>query len=155
MLDTIAETPISEVETRELVRVRTQTPLLSVVKAMREGNRGAAIVEDGAGNLLGIFTERHLVSWVDHSSDSWHDLSVDEVMFKNPKTIAESHFIREALKVMSEDKIRVLPIMNTENQVTGMVSIRDILAHIAAHFPADFLNLPPDPEHEATDLFGG
>lgn len=155
MLDKIAETPIGDVDTRNLVRVKTKTPLLSVIKAMREGNRGAAVIEDNKGNLLGVFTERHLVSRVNHSSQAWHDISVDEVMFKDPKTIEESHYIREALALMSENKIRVLPIMDADNHTIGIVSIRDILTYIAEHFPAEFLNLPPDPEHEATDLFGG
>ncbi|MFT5132394.1 MAG: CBS domain-containing protein [Gammaproteobacteria bacterium] len=154
MLDKIAETPIEDIQGREPVRVRTKSPLLSVVLAMREGRRGAAIVEDSAGKMVGIFTERLLITKVDHSSQAWLDQSVDEVMDPNPKTIEESHFIREGLAIMSGDRIRNLPIVDADKRVLGIVTIRDILKHVASHFPAEFLNLPPDPEHEASDRYG-
>ena len=82
-----SETPIEEIQGRKPVRVKSKTPLLSVALAMKEGSRGAAIVEDNEGKLAGIFTERHLVTKVDHSSQAWLDQSVDEVMDPNPKTI--------------------------------------------------------------------
>ncbi len=155
MFDKIAETPIIDIKGRDPVRVRTKTPLLSVTLAMCEASRGAAIVEDSAEKIIGIFTERHLLTQLDHSSQSWHDLSVDEVMDRNPKTIEASHYIREALSIMSGDRIRQIPIIDPDNHVLGIVSIRDILIYIADHYPSEFLNLPPDPEHEASDLHGG
>ena len=155
MFDEISETPIKDIQSREPVRVKTKSPLLSVVLAMREGKRGAAIVEDSAGKIAGIFTERHLISEVDHSSQDWLDISVDEVMDPNPKTIEESHYLREALAIMSNDRFRNLPVIDADNCVSGILTIRDILTHVASQFPAEFLNLPPDPEHEATDLHGG
>ena len=155
MIDKIAETPIEDIKGREPVRVRSKSPLLSVVLAMRKGRRGAAIVEDSSRKLVGIFTERLLVTKIDHSSQAWLDMSVDEVMDRDPKTIEESHFVREALAIMSGDRIRNLPIVDSGNHVLGIVTIRDILKHVASCYPAEFLNLPPDPEHEATDLHGG
>jgi len=155
MFNKIAETPIEDIKGREPVRVRTKTPLLSVVLAMCEGKRGAAIIEDSAENIIGIFTERHLITQVDHSSQDWLDMSVDEVMDRNPKTIEASHFIREALSIMSADRIRNLPIVDVDNHVLGIVTIRDILAYVASYYPAEFQNLPPDPEHEATERYGG
>jgi hypothetical protein len=32
--------------------------------------------------------------------------------------------------------------------VQGLLSIRDILAHVASKFPEDMVNLPPNPDHE-------
>ncbi len=155
MFDKIAETPIGDLNSREPVRVKTKSPLLSVVLAMKEGGRGAAIVEDKDKKITGIFTERHLLTQLDHSSQSWQDLSVDEVMDRYTKTIEESHYVREALAIMSSDRIRHLPIVDSDDHVLGIVTIRDILAHVASYFPSEFLNLPPDPEHEASDLYGG
>ena len=155
MFDKIAETPIGDIRGREPVRVRTKSPLLSVVLAMREEKRGAAIVEDSAGNILGIFTERHLVTRLDHGSQAWHDLSVDEMMDRDPKTLEASHYLREALAIMANGRVRQLPIVDSDDHLVGIVSIRDILAFVADHYPSEFLNLPPDPDLEATDLHGG
>ena len=155
MLDEIAATPIGDIENREPVRIKPDTPLRDVVTSLTEGNRGAAIVEDDKGCLLGIFTERHLMSDLDHSSLGWHDTLVQDVMDEDPPTIMASDDIRQTLAMMTEDKIRHLPIVDSNNRVTGVTSIRDILVHITGYFPEEFLNLPPDPDHEATDQWGG
>lgn len=155
MLDKIAATSIGVIECREPVRIGSNTILRDATSAMTEGNRGAAIIEDEDGRLLGIFTERHLMSALDHGSLDWHGRPVDEIMKQNPKTIMESQSIREALAIMTAGKIRYLPIVDSENRVKGIASIRDILVHVASYFPEEFLNLPPDPDLEATDQWGG
>ena len=37
----------------------------------------------------------------------------------------------------------------------GILSVRDIVRHIAEHYPKEFLNLPPDPQKEARARWGG
>jgi hypothetical protein len=37
----------------------------------------------------------------------------------------------------------------------GIVSIRDIISHIAHCYPKEFVNLPPSPDHEPSETWGG
>jgi CBS domain-containing protein len=117
--------------------------------------RGATIVEDDQGRIAGIFTERDLMVRVEHGDSSWHRKPVGEVMTRDPVRIAPTDSLSTALRRMRETKCRHLPVTDDQGKTAGVVSIRDILAHIAEYFPEEFLNLPPDPEHEASSRWGG
>jgi CBS domain-containing protein len=150
----IAATPIGTIVRRDPVRVRPETTLGEVVAALREKVRGAVLVEE-QGRITGIFSERDLMLRVDHSDPTWAALPVMTVMTPGPRTIREDEPIEDALNIMLTGGHRHLPIVDGTGVLVGIVSVRDILIHIVGFFPADFLNLPPDPEREASGLWGG
>jgi CBS domain-containing protein len=151
----IPKTAIADINSREPVRIREKTSLIDVVMAMKEALRGAAIIEDNAGKLIGIITERDLMTKIDHKTLAWHDMRVEEAMNHNPKTIKATQFIHEALSIMNTCRFRHLPIVDAGNHVLGIVSIRDIIMHVAKLYPQEFLNLPPEPTTEAAARYGG
>ncbi len=151
----IAATPIGTIVRRQPVRVQPDTTLGEVVAALREKVRGAVLVEDQAGHITGIFSERDLMLRVDHTDPAWTAVTVKTVMTPNPRTIRENEPIEDALNVMLTGGHRHLPIVDAEGALVGIVSVRDILIHIVGFFPADFINLPIDPEREASGLWGG
>jgi CBS domain-containing protein len=155
MLKEIAATPVTEIDIREPVRVTPDTTLIDVVTRLREKRRGAAIVEEN-GKVVGIFTERDLMLRVDHSTgQGWHKQPVRDVMTKNVVMVSARDSIATAVQKMKSGEFRHLPVDMGPGKPVGLVSIRDILAYIAEHYPAEFLNLPPDPEHEARRRWGG
>lgn len=151
----IPRTAIADIRSREPVRIRARTPLIDVVIAMKNAHRGAAIVEDNAETIIGIITERDLMTRIDHSSLTWHDIPVDQVMNFKPKTIKATQYVHEALSVMIACRFRHLPVVDDGNHVLGIVSIRDIIMHVAKLYPTEFLNLPPGPGSEAYARYGG
>lgn len=153
-LTAIAETPIGQIVRRLPVRVSPDTFLGEVINALREQGRGAVLVEE-AGGIVGIFSERDVMLRVDHSDPSWQTRPVREVMTKVPRTIREDQPIEDAINLMLTGGHRHLPIVDAGGKLVGIVSIRDILIHIVGFFPEDFINLPPDPEREASGLWGG
>jgi CBS domain-containing protein len=155
MLAEIAATPVSDIPLREPARARGHTPLIEVVSTMHEMRRGATIVEDDQGRIAGIFTERDLMLRVEHGDSSWHRQPVGEVMTRDPIRIAPTESLATALRRMREGGCRHLPVADSQGMTTGVLSIRDILARIAEFFPEEFLNLPPDPDHEASRRWGG
>jgi predicted transcriptional regulator len=92
---------------------------------------------------------------VDHTDPSWAARAVGDVMTRAPRTIGENEAIEDALNIMLTGGHRHLPIVDGAGALLGIVSVRDILIHIVGFFPADFVNLPPDPEREASGLWGG
>lgn len=150
----IAATPIGTIVRRQPVLVRPDTTLGEVVATLREKGRGAVLVEE-QGRITGIFSERDLMLRVDHSDRAWTRVAVGEVMTPSPRTIREDEPIEDALNLMLTGGHRHLPIVDAGGALLGIVSIRDILIHIVGFFPADFINLPPDPEREASGLWGG
>lgn len=150
----IAATPIGTIVRRSPVRVTPETTLGEVVATLRDKGRGAVLVEE-KGNIVGIFSERDVMLRVDHGDSSWARRPVREVMTRAPRTIREDEPIENALNLMLTGGHRHLPIVDAAGALLGIVSIRDLLIHVVGFFPADFINLPPDPEREASGLWGG
>ena len=155
MIPALATTPLREVKLREAVRMPPDAPLLDAVTMLRERRRGAVIVQDAKGTLLGIFTEHDLIERVDHTSHDWHILAVAECMTKSPRTSGADASIADAIQVMRKGGFRNLPIVDADGHATGIVTVRDILEHITEQFPKELLNLPPDPGREASRRWGG
>jgi CBS domain-containing protein len=154
MLQQIMNAPLSQIPSRQPIRVSPDTRLGDVVESMHAGRTGAALVVDDRGELIGIFTEHDLLRRADHSSLAWRDEPVQKMMTPRPRIIREEDTLAEALRRMDTGKHRHLPVVRGREPV-AVISIRELLAHIASKFPADFINLPPDPDKEATAPWGG
>ena len=155
MIKEIADTPVDLVEGRKPATVRPTDTLDEVVAAMAMQRRGAALVEDENGSIVGIFTERDLMSRLDHSNHDWRKITVEQVMIRDVITIEGDLTISEALKIMLKGKFRHLPIVDSHKKIQGIVSIRGLLVHTVSYFATELLNLPPDSEHEASKQWGG
>lgn len=152
-IEQIASMTMTQIPSREPVRVPPEARLGDVVATMRNLRQGAAlVVEDG--ELVGIFTERDLLQRVDHKTLAWRDTPVKDVMTARPMIIREDDTVAEALRRIDVGKRRHLPIMRGREPI-AIVSVRDLLGYLASRFPADFINLPPTPEKEAREPYGG
>ena len=153
-LEQAVNVPISQVRSREPIRVAPDTRIGDVVDMMHNGRTGAALVVDGRGELVGIFTEHDLLRRADHDSNAWREQPVETMMTARPRIIHEDDTVAEALRRMHEGQHRHLPVVRGRIPV-AVVSVRELLAHVASNFPADFINLPPDPDKEARGPWGG
>jgi len=122
-------------------------PVWKVVALMKAKGRGAVLVEE-AGALVGIFTERDLVTRVDHLDPLGSHVVVRDVMTPHPTIAHASDSLAEALRLLVQGRRRHLPIVDERGKVLGLLSIRDILGYVASKFPEDLMNLPPSPDHE-------
>jgi CBS domain-containing protein len=150
----IAATPLGEVPAGALARVSPETPLHAVVTEMHSRDRGAVLVVEGS-SIIGIFTERDVMKRIDHRDFSWHKRPVREVMTPNPMTIRTDQTIEDAINKMTAGSVRRLPLVDPEGTPVAILSIRHILAFMVEFYPQEFVNLPPDPDHEAAGRWGG
>jgi CBS domain-containing protein len=115
---------------------------------MRSKGRGAVLVEEN-GALIGIFTERDLVSRLDHDDALWSHVVVRDVMTPHPTVVRPHESVAEAMRLLIQGRRRHLPVVDDKGKVLGLISIRDILAYVATKFPEEMMNLPPTPDHES------
>jgi len=128
-------------------------PLREVIQQLSDSNSGCALLTRD-GRLTGIFTERDLVVRVLGAAHSV-DQTVVEYMTSNPESVSPTDPIRKAVRLMQRGGFRSVPVVDKENRVVGCVRHKDILKYLAEHFPAEVLNLPPDPERIALEREGG
>ena len=108
---------------RKLITIPPQTNILNALKVMRDNSIRHLPVVDG-GNLVGFVTEgdlrqASLLSMVDK-------VSIEDVMIKNPVTIAPDASIEEAAKLIYSHKIGGLPVVKGKKLV-GIITIVDVL----------------------------
>ena len=73
------------------------------------------------GKLVGIITNRDIVF------ETNYDKKVSEVMTKSPLVTAkEGTTLTEALEILKQHKIEKLPLVDDENNLKGLITIKDI-----------------------------
>jgi CBS domain-containing protein len=127
--------------------------LREVIRRLRDANSGSALLTRD-GRLAGIFTERDLVVRVLGAAYAL-DQPITEWMTPNPDQVSPTDTIRKAVRLMWRGGFRSVPVVDMEDRVVGCVRHKDIVNYLAEHFPAQVLNLPPDPERIALEREGG
>lgn len=111
-----------------IIACRKDTRLSETVAQMDESNVGSVLVFDEEEQLIGIFTERDIMHCFANKI-SLNDEVMGSVMTARPITLDVSIDISVAVSLMSEKKIRHLPV--TENgQVVGIISYRDLISYL-------------------------
>lgn len=147
-MEALASAQVSALSPRPHARVEAGDAMWKVVSEMSSKGRGAVLVEED-GALVGIFTERDLLNRIDYSDALWSHVVVRDVMTPHPMVIRPDDSLSEALRRLTQGHRRHLPVVDERGRVLGMISIRDILTHVAERFPEETMNLPPHPDHES------
>lgn len=85
-----------------------------------------AVSREGTDGLVGIFTERDLITRVVAVGKDPETTPLEGVMTKNPVTVTIDHTVMQAIGEMRENELRHLPV--TKNgKVISMVSVRDFV----------------------------
>src|SRR5271166_4332398 len=101
--------------------------VLETVRAMVERNIGAVPVLH-SGKLVGIFSERDLMSRVVAEGYDPRSTCLAEVMTEDPLTIHTNEELENCMALMRRHNFRHLPVCH-DGQLVGMISLRDILLH--------------------------
>lgn len=112
----------------KIVTCSTECILADAVTVMDGKNVGSILVFDEEKRLVGIFTERDIMHCF-AKNVNFKEAKMKTVMTPNPLTLDASTDISIAMSLMSDRKIRHLPV--TENgEVVGMVSYRDLVSYL-------------------------
>ena len=109
------------------------TPKDSVFVALQQladHDVGAMMVID-QGKLVGVFSERDYTRKIALAGKSSKDTLVGDIMTAHVVTVAPTVKTRDCLALMSQKRIRHLPVVDGD-KVLGMISIRDIMNDIIA-----------------------
>jgi len=113
------------IEGHPLFHVPSTASVRDVARTMSERNIGAIAVLD-SGKLVGVFSERDVLTRIVAEGRNPDETRVESVMTKDIIVAAPADDINEALQKMHECNCRHLPVVQGGNLV-GMISIRDLL----------------------------
>jgi CBS domain-containing protein len=121
-------TPLSHILSQKgslVATVDPATPVNEAVRIMNQLHIGAVLVTDGQCNLLGIFTERDVLSRIVAQGADPKTTAVQTVMTTKLVTITPDTTVEEAMALFMDRRIRHLPVLDQGN-LSGIISIGDI-----------------------------
>jgi CBS domain-containing protein len=115
---------------RPPITVSPETPVAEVLRQMVAENLGCAAIVDKDNHLLGLFTERDALMRLNVDAAKMADKPVRAVMTQNPTTLRSRDKIAFALHRMNVGGFRHIPILDDNDKLVGIISVRGILAYL-------------------------
>ena len=99
------------------------------LEVMARHNIGAVLVVD-EGKMVGIFSERDYARRVELKGLETKATRIAEVMTSKFISISPSSKMDDCMQIMTERRVRHLPVINENNQILGLVSIGDVVSEM-------------------------
>ncbi len=131
----------------------TGTAVSDALSLMRQNRSNVCLVLDG-DRLAGVFTERDIVRKAALRPELL-DKPVDEIMTADPIVVSRESSAAEALRLMHDKRIRNLPVIAEDGAVVGDMTYRSVIQYLAARYPVEVLNRPPQPARFPRKAEGG
>ena len=125
---------IGTICTHRVITVDRGIDIAAAAAVMRENHIGYLIVTDKSGGStpIGVITDRDIVVKVTAKDVDPHALTVGDAMTRDPLTAAEDDGISETLHRMRRLGVRRVPVVGPRGQVTGVLSIDDVVDHLVS-----------------------
>jgi CBS domain-containing protein len=94
---------------------------------MTKANCGSVLIVDAGATLVGIVTERDLMTRVLAKALDPQKTQVCDVMTRSPYCVAPETLVSDAVLIMIERGFRHLPIVGVGSKILGVFSVRDAL----------------------------
>lgn len=94
---------------------------------MKKINAGVVPVVDENDIVTGIVTDRDITLHTVAEGKDPSKVKIHDFMTKHVVTVNEDDLIDEAIKLMKENKVRRLPVVDENNKLTGIISLGDVV----------------------------
>ena len=117
---------------RKPLTIQPGDTVLAALETMAKHDIGALLVMEG-DRLAGIFTERDYARKIILHGKSSRDTLVSEIMTAKVCYAEPGQTVDQAMALMTEKRVRHLPVLEDGKTVVGMVSIGDLVKETISH----------------------
>jgi CBS domain-containing protein len=135
---------VKDILTKKSPTVITTTPDQSLQEAGRllaEHNIGALVVVNKAQTPVGIISERDIVRAFAAVGSQILTQTVGDVMTTDLIVAVPEDELDRVSTIMTHKRVRHLPVINTNNELIGIISIGDVVKAQLDYFEGEALNL--------------
>ncbi|MBT5186629.1 MAG: CBS domain-containing protein [Kordiimonadaceae bacterium] len=111
----------------EVISISPESTMLETAKVLRENKIGAVLACDTGGKMCGVISERDLVIAIAKCGGEVLEKKVGDFMTTGVYTCKAEDSIKKVMEVMTSRRIRHLPVVDDEGNITGMISIGDVV----------------------------
>lgn len=114
----------------KVITAKPDTTVAEVARALRKAAIGAAIVSEDGRSVVGIISERDIVTGLADPvrRGSLLDAPARALMTRNVVTCTPEDSVQTCMSLMTERRCRHLPVLR-DGVLTGVVSIGDLVKH--------------------------
>lgn len=116
---------VKDVMSKDIVSLNSEDSIERAAQMMRQFDVGSIPICDNSKKLVGIITDRDITLDCVASGANASQQKISDFMTSNPVTGNPDMDIYDAIRVMSRQQIRRLPIVENNNLI-GIVSLGDI-----------------------------
>ena len=125
---------IADVCSHRVVCISPGASVHEAAALMRKDDVGALVVtRDRQRDLVGIITDRDLVTRVMASESSLHAPSVGDVMTRSVATCHGGDELLDVLELMRHRGIRRVPVVDAQSSLIGIVTTDDLIGALSEH----------------------
>jgi CBS domain-containing protein len=110
----------------EVLTIDAEATVFEAIRRMVDANVGALLVTEG-GRVAGIVTERDYLRRVTLEGRTEEETRVREIMTSPLVYVTPETSVEECMAVMTERRIRHLPVFAEGRDLVGVVSIGDVV----------------------------
>ncbi|MGV8937025.1 MAG: CBS domain-containing protein [Allorhizobium sp.] len=111
---------------RDVVTVSATVTLAEAAKVLQENRIGAVVVVGMESRIVGIFTERDVVTAIGSHGAASLSQPISTMMTANVYRCGEDATINELMEVMSSRRFRHVPV-EEQGKLVGIISIGDVV----------------------------
>jgi len=126
-----AQQILNDKKHNDILSVEPDRPVIDALIIMAEYKIGALLVMQN-NKLLGIISERDYAREIVLKGKSSKECLIEEVMTKDVITIDANDTYDKGLEIMTENRIRHLPVVENK-KVVGMLSLGDLAKETITH----------------------
>ena len=116
---------VKHIMIEDMVTAKPDITVKDAIKILQEKHVGSIIITDDDQKCVGIFTERDAIRLV--AGDVPLETAIGQVMTKHVATIGEEASLDEARRIIVSHGIRHLPVVNSREELVGLLSVRRLL----------------------------
>lgn len=118
---------VQDVMTSNVKSCRPEINLAAAAALMWEHDCGVLPVVDGAGQVIGMITDRDIAIAAAIKGRPASQIAVGEVISGKVYSCTLDEDVKAALKTMRHEKVRRLPVVNDGGMLQGILSLNDIV----------------------------
>ena len=116
---------VSDIMSSRVISIGQNEPVSAAAKLLKRANIGALPVCDAKQRLRGIVTDRDIVTRCVALGADPEETPVGEIMSPGVVTASPLEEVNAAVRRMSEDQVRRLPVLD-EGRLVGIVTLCDM-----------------------------
>ena len=119
-------------EGKVVATIKPSATLTELLKELKDRHIGALVVSDDGKRIDGIVSERDVVRSMAANMEGLSSLTVRELMTPNVLTCTADQTVAEILALMTNNRVRHMPVVNAHKELISIVSIGDLVkSHIS------------------------